>query len=329
MGYAYPRVADMGNRLRALLQAYLRAGGRDACLLFHNATDGRELLLKLGRQGQGLPARIIPVEVFHVGSVGLDLMLGGIALGASQVAVLSTGSEAEGYLAALRQQMTFGQEILHGLGYGGTHLHLIEACEVEALEEALWDLPRAETCAPGSFHLANDKRTTLDFVFEHLLRHAPRPVESLTLSAGAPYGEVRVDRERCTLCMACVGACPESALLDGKELPQLKFVEANCVQCGLCAKTCPENAITLTPRLLLSRQAKEPRVLNEAEPFHCVKCGKPFATRRMIDNMTAKLASHPIFAEGAALARLQMCADCRVIDLMQGEKPVSIFEVTR
>jgi hypothetical protein len=36
-----------------------------------------------------------------------------------------------------------------------------------------------------------------------------------------------------------------------------------------------------------------------------------------------------MFAEGAALARLQMCADCRVIDLMQGEKPVSIFEVTR
>ncbi|GIX26696.1 MAG: 4Fe-4S ferredoxin [Burkholderiales bacterium] len=329
MTYAYPRVADMGTRLRALLQAYLRAGGKDACLLFHNATDGRELLLKLGRQGQGLPARVIPVEVFHVGSVGLDLMLGAIALGAGQVAVLSTGGEAEGYLAALRQQMTYGQEILHGLGYGGTHLHLVQASDVEALEEALWDLPRAETCPPALFNLSNDKRSTLDFVFEHLLRHAPRPTEAVALSAGAPYGEVRLDKERCTLCMACVGACPESALLDGKELPQLKFVEANCVQCGLCAKTCPEGAITLAPRLLLSKAAKEPRVLNEAEPFHCVKCGKPFATKQMIDNMTAKLASHSMFAEAGALTRLQMCADCRVIDLMQGEKKVSIFEVTR
>ncbi|PZP55279.1 MAG: 4Fe-4S ferredoxin [Azospira oryzae] len=329
MRYAYPRVADMGARLRAILQTYLRAGGKDPCILFHNPTDGRERLLNLGRRGRGLPARVIPVETFHVASVGLDLMLGSIALGASQVVVLSAGSEAADYVVALRQQMAFGQEILHGLGYAGTHLQVVEAADEEALEEVLWNLPPARSCPPATFNLSDDKRTTLDFAFDHLAKHAPRRASVIALSAGAPYGEVRVDKERCTLCMACVGACPESALLDGKELPQLKFIESNCVQCGLCAKTCPEDAITLAPRLLLSQEAKEPRILNEAEPFHCVKCGKPFATKRMIDNMTAKLGSHSMFSEAGALTRLQMCADCRVIDLMQGEKPVSIFEVTR
>ncbi len=117
--------------------------------------------------------------------------------------------------------------------------------------------------------------------------------------------------------MACVGACPEGALLDSKERPQLKFIERNCVQCGLCAKTCPEDAITLNPRLLLAKQAKAETVLNEAEIFACIKCGKPFATKQMIDNMLGRLSAHSMFSEAGALERLKMCADCRVIDLMQ------------
>ena len=68
-----------------------------------------------------------------------------------------------------------------------------------------------------------------------------------------------MNKQTCTLCMACVGACPETALLDSKETPQLRFIERNCVQCGLCAKTCPEDAITLVPRLLLAREGEGSR----------------------------------------------------------------------
>ena len=127
--------------------------------------------------------------------------------------------------------------------------------------------------------------------------------------------------------MACVGACPESALLDAKELPQLKFIERNCVQCGLCEKTCPEQAITLTPRLLLSAQATSAVVLNEAEVFACVKCGKPFGTKQMIERMVTRLGAHSMFAEPGALERLKMCSDCRVIDLMQNARHGSISEL--
>jgi ferredoxin len=127
--------------------------------------------------------------------------------------------------------------------------------------------------------------------------------------------------------MACVGACPESALIDAKETPQLKFIERNCVQCGLCAKTCPEQAITLSPRLLLTSAAKVETVLNEAEVFACVKCGKPFATKQMIQNMVTRLGAHSMFAEAGALERLKMCADCRVMDLLQNDQHGSIFEL--
>jgi ferredoxin len=145
------------------------------------------------------------------------------------------------------------------------------------------------------------------------------------LSAGAPFGTIAIDRETCTLCLACVGACPERAILDhpASEVPQLRFIEAQCVQCGLCEATCPEDAITLTPRLSLVPEARQPRVLNEASIFKCIRCGKPLGTDKMIGNMLSKLAGHSMFAAPGSLDRLKMCADCRVIDMMQKELNVS------
>jgi hypothetical protein len=93
--------------------------------------------------------------------------------------------------------------------------------------------------------------------------------------------------------------------------------------------TCPEDAIRLVPRLLLSAQAKEPVVLNEAEPFHCVRCGKPFGTRRMVESMTGKLGTHSMFAASGAIRRLQMCGECRVVDMVSAKDEPSIFEYTK
>ena len=115
--------------------------------------------------------------------------------------------------------------------------------------------------------------------------------------------------------------------MDNTDLPQLRFVEKNCVQCGLCEKTCPENAITLTPRLLLTDVAKKARVINEAAPYHCIRCQKPFGTLQMINNMLTKLSLHGAFAGN--LDRIKMCSDCRVIDMMENKQEVSILDVSR
>ena len=276
--------------------------------------------------GQGLPARVLPLETWHVAAVGLDLLLPAIALGASQVVVLATPGADREYLEALREQMAIGEAILAGLGRPGLHFALLEARDAESLARACAALePAPECAAPATFMLSNDKRTSIEFAVEHLARLAPQPVDEIALPAGAPYGEVRVDEKKCTLCMACVGACPESALMDGVDQPLLKFLERNCVQCGLCEATCPEDAITLSPRLLLGAGAREARIVNQSQPFHCIGCDKPFATRQIIELMMGRLAGHSMFTQPGALRRLQMCGDCRVVDLMSSKDEASVL----
>ena len=154
--------------------------------------------------------------------------------------------------------MDVAQAILHGLGYTGTHFELLRADTVPALDAGLRSLGATRQAVPrepARFAVAAEKRATLELALDHLVAQAPARPEAIALPPqGSPFGTIDVDKDRCTLCMSCVSACPSSALLDNPQAPQLRFLEKNCVQCGLCATTCPEDAITLQPRLLLTPQ---------------------------------------------------------------------------
>jgi ferredoxin len=362
--YAAPRPHELGARIRTMLATYARAGGRDAALLVHSREAGTAVIDALGRAARidpslhGVPARVLPLDVWHTASVGIDLWLAAIAFGAAQVWVLVTDEEAPAYRDALEAQMRTAEAILAGLGFAGEHFRIVGGGEVaglhapavpvgpareqpprradpalQRLDAALQRPPATTVRRAASFAVQPDKRTTLDLALEHLLREAPTAVEAIALPAPAaapsPFGEIVVDRAKCTLCLACVGACPEGALLDNAESPRLSFIERNCVQCGLCASTCPEDAIALVPRLLLAdggKARRQPRILHEAEPFRCIRCGKPFATLRAVEAMVSRLSGHAMF-QGSAAARLQMCGDCRVIDLHSDPGEVRITDL--
>jgi ferredoxin len=381
MSFAYPGTTDQGRRLRTMLSAYAAAGGRDAALLIHSEGAGERVIGELGRAARlkpgaqpgvqsgihGIPARVLPVPVWHTASVGLDLWLSALALGASQVMVLLTEEEAPEYRQALTEQMAVAQALLTGLGYEGTHLRLVEAgalgnptdpTGLSRLDAALRCAPARTVARPAAFAVQADKRATLELALDHLIAQAPlkagpsaapaaAPIataatatttasastalpEAIALpAAGSPFGSLVVDPAKCTLCLSCVGACPESALADNPQQPQLRFTEKNCVQCGLCATTCPEQAITLQPRLWLAeggKARKAARVLHEAAPFHCVRCAKPFGTLRAIENMIEKLGSHAAF-QGAGAERLKMCSDCRVVDMFSNPNEVRITDL--
>ncbi|MEZ5585202.1 MAG: hypothetical protein R3F37_22840 [Candidatus Competibacteraceae bacterium] len=72
------------------------------------------------------------------------------------------------------------------------------------------------------------------------------------------------------------------------------------------------HAITRCTRFLFDQQQRRRRRMHEEAAFHCVQCGKPFATSSMIEKMTAKLGGHWMFQDEQALKRLRMCGDCRV-----------------
>ena len=325
MAYQYPRVADRGAELRVSLNAWHEqwraASGNNASkaspvLVFNSASISPTVL-------QALPANVICLEAWHIASIGLDIFLGALAYGAAGVVLLADGAEAAQYAKVSQREMALAETILHALGFAGRHFAWVAADA---------NLPadmNAEACVPrASFHLMNDKRATVEFAIEHFMRHANAKTvkpDSIPLPLASMFGKVDVNRDTCTMCLACAGACPASALMDGGDVPQLKFIERNCVQCGLCASTCPEQAITLTPRLLLTTQRKEAVVLNETEPFDCISCGKALGTKKLIDNMLGKLAGHSMFQSAESLKRLQMCADCRVVDMMSNKQEMSIL----
>ena len=331
--YAYPRASEQGVKLKTLLSTYQKAGGKDAVILLHSQEVGQALVNELGRAAQlkvaqGLPAHVIPVSLWHTASLGLDVWLTALAYGAAQVLVLNTAEEAPQYADGLQAQMAQAQAMLEGLGYakaGHMPVQLVHATQAMELDAELQRLTtgkqRLSTTVPAAtFAVMADKRSTLSMVIDHLLEHAPAlktstAPEVLALPKdGSPFGTVEVNKDSCTLCMSCVSACPANALQDNQTAPQLRFFEKNCVQCGLCVSTCPEKALNLVPRLLLTPQRKEVHVLNETQPYGCVRCGKPFGTLKGIEAMIGKLAGHSMF-QGEALQRLKMCGDCRVIDI--------------
>jgi ferredoxin len=333
--YAYPRAPEQGLKFNTLLSTYAQAGGREAVLLLHSQERGQALIEEVGRAAQlgvaqGVPANVIPVPLFHTASLGIDVWLSAIAFGASQVAVLATDEEALQYREALREQMEVAQALLNGLGYGGKHFTLLRANRLADLDQELQLLlarhPNVPS-APARFAITLEKRSTLELALDHLVEHAPSRPEAIELpAAGSPFGTVAVAKDKCTLCLSCVSACPAGALLDNPELPQLRFIEKNCVQCGLCERTCPEDAIVLQSRLLLTRERREARVLNETQPYACVRCGKPFGTLKAVEAIVGKLTGHSMF-QGAALERLKMCGDCRVIDMYSAQDEVKVTDI--
>ena len=314
--YSYPRLSDGLNRLRAMLKAYRENGGADPVLLFHDSEAGRDVVMDIATQ---LPENILPVELEELGSIGMDSWLSALAYGAAAVVLLGTPGAPASVVREIRAQLDVAHALLDGIGHADSVLSYTDL-KNSHLVDKINKIDLIKHRQPAGFAGLDEKRTVIRLALEHLFEHAGSTTRPLvTLPTGAPFGEVLLDQARCTLCMACVSQCPASALSAGDESPQLGFIEANCVQCGLCCRTCPEDAIAISPRYLYDFTTRNTRrVLYEEEPFACIVCGKPFATRSIIENISKKMQTHAMF-QGAALQRIKMCEDCRVNDIYGDE----------
>ena len=279
--YDDPPVDYVFRRLRALSVAFREAGGVSPRVLFHEEEHGAEMIRLSARFGRGLPADVIPVEVSSVEGVGHA-----------------------------------ARAILEGGGHNPDCLRLLRLETPDDLEDILYDRPIEPILVEPILPLGG-RRDVTRLASIALLPDLDAPIE---LPAGAPYGAVLIDQDKCTLCLSCISLCPVGALTDNADRPAVNFQESACLQCGICKSTCPEDAITLKPQLNLAKQAIIAQVLHEEEPFACIECGKPFGVKSTISKVIEKLeGKHWMYTNSDNSKLIQMCDDCRVKAQYHGE----------
>lgn len=294
--------------LRSGLDSYHQFGGEHPAVLLHAEQTEIDL--------DSLPEYLLPISLEEVGALGVEIWTSLLVHGASYVALLIDDHTPPTLQALLKKEVSVTGKLLESLGHPASRISLVNTSSLETelthLEETLKDwfgLPA------GPAFSYKGKRKTLNEALDLLYEQGECSDEPISLPNGSPYGQVMLNAEACTLCMSCVAICPTQALQSAsEEAPTLAFTEADCVQCGLCEHSCPENAITLEARFApAAGMRSEPRVMKQEEPFHCISCGKAFATQSTIEMISKKLEAHPYF-QGEAAKRLKMCDDCRVKD---------------
>lgn len=310
VSYNVPSVSALLTRVRTTMLTYREAGGRDAVILFHEGYHGAPLVADATP-----PANVLPLEINEVKQLGIEALAAALAYGAAGVRILLRNVPKNGAVA-LTSTVDMVAVLAAALGFGEHAVALVRADTAEELVIRLGELPPGTASArPSEFLPVGEKRGLLEFSLKMMYAAAPSAVGRVPLPKGAPFGTLDVNVEGCTLCLACVSACPTGALSAGEDRPALRFDESACVQCGLCASTCPEKVITLIPQLDFMAWNAPRRTIKEEEPFCCIRCAKPFGTKSTVERIVAKLESKHWMFSGENARRLdavRMCEQCRV-----------------
>ncbi|MGY4879429.1 4Fe-4S dicluster domain-containing protein [Vreelandella aquamarina] len=307
--FRLPETRRQQDTLSSWLSAYREAGGTHPVLRFvtHDTLEAER------QAGTIVAGHVLDIPLEDLGAAGHDQWLTGLAAGAAEIRVQYHPNMPERLSSSLDTQLAQAHVLLASLGLDVARVTSITPDNHSARDVLPARLPLTDQ--PLTFE-APQKRARFNQVLARLAELGEPAAERQPVPAGAPYGTLNVDSDACTLCMACVSNCPTPALKAGGDRPALSFLEADCVQCGLCADACPEQAITLVPGFLAAPERNERQVCHEEAAFECINCGKPFATVSTVAAIKQKLANHPYFA-GDAMARLEMCEDCRVKDVWQ------------
>jgi ferredoxin len=131
------------------------------------------------------------------------------------------------------------------------------------------------------------------------------------VGTASPFGIVRVQASRCTLCGACPERCPTGALVLCEEAnsSRLLFDHARCIACEACVQVCPEGAVELERRLEFSRLGRQ-TLLAEDRIARCQRCGASIAPQSMLRKVQSALG------QGKAPGRY--CPPCLMLQSLAG-----------
>ncbi|MDI9246412.1 4Fe-4S binding protein [Marinobacter sp. CHS3-4] len=290
-----------------LARTYREHAQESPRLVFHTMGVGGDAITELARFGDGLADDLIPLGIEHVDRIGHAEIMAAFGAGFAEVLILAdTDTDRE----ALASEVALSQAMLHGAHHSSSRVRIIGVDELSAEGENTARVSEPVLLVGGRRDITRVTLAAMSDTIE----------EPIQLPAGAPYGAIEIDSDKCTLCLACVSLCPTGALNDHPDRPEVQFTENACVQCGVCESTCPETAINLVPQLNLSKEALSPRALHGEDPFECISCGRPFGVASTINRIVEKLENqHWMYKNSDNVQLIKMCDDCRVKAQFHGD----------
>ena len=171
--------------------------------------------------GGFVAADVLPVALESLASVGMEIWLADLAYGAAEIKLLDGNQLTESTKKLLDSQLIYTREILSGMGFDPARVGWVSKKEMEAGEGEATFSPVG---LRANFAGIGEKRTVIRLGVDHLSKQAFGENPITPLSDGAPFGELVIDPDACMLCIACVSICPEGALSDGYNQPQLNFI---------------------------------------------------------------------------------------------------------
>jgi ferredoxin len=299
--------AQIGAQVEAMLDGTQASFPRGVLFTCHNSAGRFD---ELHRDGDSSTQGWFPVEVPCLGMVTSTWILQSLRLGASAVGLLAC-PENEcrfGGREEMIGRVDYCRTILEEMQLPSQAVQFIHFEDRKRLAESLSVLGGLEMTesvdldsAPVSFSILG----AVDAI--RGLSGSNVEASELELShAHSPLGMVMVG-DGCTLCGACVTACPSEALaMEEEENTTLTFRAASCVACGGCEPVCSENVVRVDRATRLSALAEERHVLFQDSSPRCVSCGEPIMPQAMLDRLKKSLKDHPSFEIIS-----KYCMECR------------------
>jgi ferredoxin len=318
----YLQTNELLNNIRRELECTQPASFLTPAVVFHEPETSSELLMQISSQWA---ESAIQLSVEDIGAIGMDIWLAALAYGADRVVLVSTSKTTPGMRKAIEKQIDLTSLILKGMGFPAERVILFDDVLKQKITRSDFNNLKHQSSnianKAATFSPTQDRRKLIRLAIQHLYDQSVRMRSRVSLPEGSSFGAIRIDKNACTFCMACVQICPTSAITGGIGEPQINFIETQCIQCGLCRQACPEKAIALYPRIVFDRNISESQtMLNQDGIFSCICCGKPFAPVRMIERMENRLEGHWMYHDQTERQRLKMCSNCRLQDIYDRQR---------
>jgi len=297
-------------------------------ILYIDSNDYHFLLSRFFEERLSFSLEVFPIELPTLGLVSENILLSSIIYGAAGVVISVLRNESKlDYLHILYQKTSAAKNILKSVGLDPNRIILVEFREddleflLKKLDEFRPSIKVEQLEKPIAKQFAEDRRIRFDSIVKSLLDDRNPALEFIDYGEPCLFGDVTIDREKCTLCELCYNKCPMKAFTIVKEpnTIHLGFIYQRCVGCNLCSSICLENAITLKRYLSISRLLDDrPKTLISQEIVKCSRCGKPFMTRgklRKIERIYEDIGVSDV----DKLQSLRLCSECKKAKLVPAE----------